>query len=627
MSQKGISFRLNSHVTAFAILIISAVVFINYHYSKKILTGKIEDGAINQSNLVISRISRLTIGTEEIARNVSHQALYFYKHNDLNFFIDQVLTTNKTLESIHVELFDGDQSCYSVCHSPTHCSKRCNEDNQIFPDTTDTKNLSVWSAPFYCGNDTTHLLVAYRTPIYYPNSTKMAGMVYCELSLRKMREMLGDIQIGEQGYAFIIDKKGDFITHPKEEWVIQKNLFERSSLIFPDDPEKIEALIRSGGKGAGYGLSEYLDNQTSWFYFAPLSNSQWTVIIVIPEKELFKEFDYLFQIIVLVSCLGILVLVIMNMLIFKRILDPLARIAQAIQRFSAIPGKEQHSKDEVKILKDSLEHWQARYGHFITEQKKTATEKLKYEKDMNSAREIQLSILPSVNTRFADHPEIDLFAILMPAETVGGDLYDYFFIDDEHLLIAIGDVSGKGIPASLFMAVASTLIKTNANVISSRELVAKVNEELSDRNSNQYFLTLFIAILNVRTGVMDYCNAAHNYPYVLKRDGSFTVLSQSHGLPLGIYKDKSYESSSYQLSEGDSLVLYTDGVINSTDSHDHYYGIDRLEKNLKHLNNSTCEEIVNKLLRSIVIFEAGNTQSDDITLLAVRYLAKNKNQD
>jgi len=626
MSQRGISFRLNSHVTAFAILIISAVVYINYHFSNKILIEKIEEGAVNQSNLVISRISRITIGAEEVAKNVSYQAMYYYQHNDLDFFLKQVVSSNRILESIHVELVDSINESFTACLSTGHCLHRCNSENDIFSDSLSSLNQGIWSNPFYCMNDTSHLLVTYRMPVFHPESKKNIGFVYCEISLRKMKEMLAELKIGDHGFAFIINNAGTFITHPNEKWILHENLFKNRPIIFYSDVSELESKIRNGKAGTGYGFSEYLHNKKAWYYFAPLPNSKWTVIIVIPEEELFNKIDLIFQIIILVSGLGILLLFIMNMLIFKRILTPLARIASAIQRFSTLPGKEQKSKDEIKMLVDSLEDWQTKYGILIKQQTHTATEKLKLDKDLKSARDIQLNIIPSGKPIFKDHPEIDLSAILKPAETVGGDLYDYFFIDTNHLLIAIGDVSGKGISASLFMAIASTLIKTNSKIISTKDIVSRVNLELSERNSHQYFVTLFIGILDVRSGIMDYCNAAHNFPYILHTDGSVQTLSKSHGLPLGIYKNKTYKSSKIEMKYGDVLLLYTDGVINSMDSNNQHYGIEKLENNLQNLIDLSADEVVTKLAKSIAIYQGENNQADDITLLAIKYLPKTESQ-
>ena len=633
MRQRGISFLLNSHITTIAIVIIATIVYINYYFSRDVLVNKIEDGAVNQSNMVISRIARITVGTEEIAKNVSVQALYYYKNNDLDIFLRQVLKSNEIIESIHIELIDKKQTSLLKFSSNKSGQSICNPDSLaaekfIFDLRSGRIKLiqGTWSSPFYCKYDTTHLLVSYKMPIYYPDSKNVAGIVSCEVSLKMIQQMLSKIRLGENGYAFIVDHAGNFISHPRKDWILKRNLYEKSTAIFKENSQEIISQVKQGRSGAGLGISEYLNNEAAWFYYAPITNSGWSVVIVIPEKDLFSEIDGIFQKIIVVSVLGILILFLANMFVFRKMLDPLVRVTHAIQRFSSSPGKEQKSKNEIKMLAESLEDWQTKYGLLIKDQSKTASDKLKMEKDLKSAQEIQLNIVPSGRPVFSEHPEIDLFAMLKPAETIGGDLYDYFFIDKNHLLVAIGDVSGKGIPASLFMAIASTLIKTHAKILSSKDIVRRVNNELSERNSNQYFVTLFVGVLDVRSGILDYCNAAHNYPYILHTDGTLQTLSKSHGLPLGIYKDKTYKSSAVELHYNDTMILYTDGVINSSDSNKQHYGTDRLEKNIQNLNDLSSEEVVQKLLKSIMIYEGESRQADDISLLALKYLNKTENQ-
>lgn len=618
MSQKGISFRLNSHVTAFAVLIIAIVVYINFHFSKKTLTGKIEEGAINQSNLVVSGISRITVGTEEIAKNASFQAIYYHQHNDIDLFLKGVTTANPILESIHIEFIGEKDQNFTCCNNEAHCIHRCSKLEEIYPAGSDTIRRGIWSKPFYCANDSTHLLVTYRYPIVAAESKKIIGFVYCEISLRKMNQMLSKMKINHGGYAFIIDKSGNYITHPRDNWVLKKNVFSNPAFI-PENKTKFEENIKNGKNSVHYGISEFFNNKPVWFYVAHLASTNWMAVIVMPEAELFKEIHVIFEKILWVCGIGIIVLFILNMLIFRRILTPLASIAEAIHEFTSLPGKGYDTKDEIKILKDSLESWQEKYGSLMKEKTQNDFERSKFERALKSAREIQQNIVPEGKASFAEHPEIDLYATLMPADKVGGDLYDYFFIDKTHLLIAIGDVSGKGIPASLFMAVASTLIKANARILSSKEIVAEVNRELSNRNSDQYFLTLFVGVLDVETGVLDFCNAAHNYPYILRANGTIHALSKSHGLPLGIYRDKTYKSSTAELEFNDTMVLYTDGVINATDEKNQYYGTDRLEKNLLNMSDLSSEELVVKLLQSLTIFRGNNTQADDISILSLKY--------
>jgi phosphoserine phosphatase RsbU/P len=632
MNQKGISFRLNYQITTLAIIIIASIVYFNYYFSNKVIVGKIEHHAIYESDLVISRISRITVGTEEIAKNVANQSLYYYKNNDLDFFLKQVLESNSLLESIHIHLFDYQRNCVLKFSSDLAGQSLYDPDNlgiERFPhNLTEIEKYrqGSWSNPFYYNSDTTHLNVTYKLPIFIPDTKEFAGIVTCVVSLNQIKQALSEINIGKNGYAFIINRAGMFLMHPKSKWILKRNLFEKPSDIFKDNIDEIESKIKSGGRGAGFGISRYLNKQKSWFYYAPINNTNWTIILVVPEDELFWEVNSIFKKIMLVSGIGILILFFINMFVFKRILDPLERVVLAIQSFTLPENFQNKSRNEIRMLAESLENWQSNYGILIKEQTNTANEKIKYEKDIKSAREIQFNIIPSGKPVFSECPEIDLFAILKPSELVGGDLYDYFFIDKTHLLVAIGDVSGKGIPASLFMAIASTLIKTHAKILSAKEIVSQVNSELSERNSNQYFVTLFIGILDIKTGIMDYCNAAHNFPYILHPDGNLHTLSKSHGLPLGIYKNKTYKSSTIELNAGDMVILYTDGVIDSKDIKNHHYGTKRLEKNIQNLSELSAEETANRLIKSITIYEGGEKQADDITLLVFKYLNKTEIQ-
>jgi len=632
MSQKGISFRLNTQITTIAILTITAIVFVNYHFSNKILIQKIEEGAVNQSNFVISQISRIIIGTEEITRNVSYQTLYFNKNNDIDLLISQVLKANPVLDAVRINLINQQNHFQSFSTIKNDLGYNLLKDSlQTVKLITALKQVNqviskdiqgTWSSPFYHDKDSSNLIVTYSIPILSPEKKEFVGVVSSDISLEKMRQMLSKIKIGVRGYAFVIDQTKNFITHPKKEWVLHRNLGVNSFKMFGELSADLEEKISQGKSGAVEGISEYLGNEKAWYYFEPLPNSGWYTVIVFPETELFQDINSIFYMIIYVSIAGIILLFLINFFVFRKMLDPLIKITYAIKSFTSAPGKGKKSNDEIKMLAESLEDWQTKYGLLINDQSKTAHEKLKIEKDLKTAQEIQQNIVPSGNPEFLDYPEIDLYAILKPAEIIGGDLYDYFFIGKNHLLIAIGDVSGKGIPASLFMAIASTLIKTNAKILSSKDIVSKVNKELCERNSNQYFVTLFLGILDVRYGILDYCNAAHNFPYILHKDGSLHALSKSHGLPLGIYNDKIYKNSTVELHYGDTLILYTDGVINSMDVNKQRYGTDKLEVNIKNLVDSNSEEVVSSLEKSIRIFEGENKQADDISLLALKYLKK-----
>jgi sigma-B regulation protein RsbU (phosphoserine phosphatase) len=325
-----------------------------------------------------------------------------------------------------------------------------------------------------------------------------------------------------------------------------------------------------------------------------------------------------------VSAIGLIVILLLFILIFRKTLIPLSNIVESIRKFTFGERLKKKPKNEIELLTDSLSELQQKYADFLTEQNQSKRDRRKYEKDLKSAREIQSVIIPGQLSLVPAHPAIDLYASLHPAESIGGDLYDYFFIDPSHLLFAMGDVSGKGIPAALFMAVALTVIKSKATILSAKQIVIEVNKELSRQNSNQHFLTLFLGVLDIQYGILNYCNAAHNYPFLMTADRQLRVLDQAHGLPIGIYSNKSYLGDSIILREGDMLILYTDGVTDCKDGSDHSYGMERLTENISNMMDLSSEELVSRLLTSMEVFRGKTPQVDDISLMAIRYLG-NKN--
>jgi sigma-B regulation protein RsbU (phosphoserine phosphatase) len=321
-----------------------------------------------------------------------------------------------------------------------------------------------------------------------------------------------------------------------------------------------------------------------------------------------------------VSGIGLIVILLLFILIFGRTLIPLSKIVELIRKFAFGERSKKKLKNEIKLLADSLSELQQQHSDYESEQTQNKRDRRKYEKDLKSAREIQSVIVPSQFSLVPEHPSVDLYASLHPAESIGGDLYDYFFIDPNHLLIAMGDVSGKGIPAALFMAVAHTMIKSKATILSAKQIVIEVNKKLSLHNSNQHFLTLFLGVLDIQYGILNYCNAAHNYPFLVTADRQSKVLDQAHGLPIGIYPNKSYSGDSIVFREGDMLILYTDGVIDCKDGSDHSYGMDRLAENISNMTELSSQELVSRLLTSLEVFRGKTPQVDDISLMAIRYL-------
>ena len=250
-------------------------------------------------------------------------------------------------------------------------------------------------------------------------------------------------------------------------------------------------------------------------------------------------------------------------------------------------------------------------------------EKQRMEEALKLAHEIQMSILPKIFPPFPQHPEFDLYAMIEPAREVGGDFYDFFLTDDERLCFAIGDVSGKGVPASLFMAVTKTLLRVTATRTRRPEAVlAELNNELCRDNDTGMFVTIFYGVLHVRTGMVEYCNGGHNPPYVLSPHGTVVPVSSAKGMALGVVPNAPYQARQLQLHAGESLFLYTDGLTEAMDRAYNLFSDHRLLECLQDMSGAVPADLIRGAVSAVKRFAVGAEQSDDITALAIQYLGR-----
>jgi sigma-B regulation protein RsbU (phosphoserine phosphatase) len=253
----------------------------------------------------------------------------------------------------------------------------------------------------------------------------------------------------------------------------------------------------------------------------------------------------------------------------------------------------------------------------------TRSAKDRMESELNIGRDIQMSMLPLIFPPFPDRKEFSIFARLVPAREVGGDFYDFFFIDHTHLCVCVGDVSGKGVPSALFAAVTKTLIKSLAKTSSSpASVLTQANGELADNNESSMFVTILFAVLDVDTGELVFCNAGHNPPYIRRADGTVEPLNQRHGPVAGAMEGLAYKEDRVFLGQDDLLLLYTDGVTEACDLDDQLFSDPRLEAHLTADGCAWVEGAVDETLAAVREFENGAQQADDITLLAVQFFGE-----
>ena len=259
----------------------------------------------------------------------------------------------------------------------------------------------------------------------------------------------------------------------------------------------------------------------------------------------------------------------------------------------------------------------------ISEQKELERQlekfKMRMEEELNVGREIQMSMIPLSFPAYPERKEFDVYATLESAREVGGDFYDFFFIDDDHFCICIGDVSGKGVPSALFMAVTKTLIKSRAvDDASTGSIITHVNNELSQDNPSCMFVTLWIGIINVRTGGFTYTNAGHNPPFILNGSGLKEPLTDIHGPVIGAAGEISYSETNASLDRNDTILLYTDGVTEAMNADEELFSDQRLEDLLATRPAENSEQTVQSLILDVAAFQGSAVQADDITVLAFK---------
>ena len=260
-----------------------------------------------------------------------------------------------------------------------------------------------------------------------------------------------------------------------------------------------------------------------------------------------------------------------------------------------------------------------RTHRLLRRQEADSREKERIETELNVASNIQRDMLPCIFPAFPEHDEFDIYAAMNPAKEVGGDFYDFFLVDDDHLALIMADVSGKGVPAALFMVIAKTLLKNAAQTgLTPGQVLKKVNNQLCENNETEMFVTVWMGIYEISTGHLQAANAGHEYPAIRRKGGQFELYKDKHGFVLAGMEDTSYEEYALELGKGDALFIYTDGVTEATDAQNTLYGIQRMLNALNHAPEAAPEDLLREVKTDIDRFAGNVPQFDDITMLCLK---------
>lgn len=465
------------------------------------------------------------------------------------------------------------------------------------------KHESVWSEPYYDEGGGNVLMTTYSYPVY--KSTGFLGVITADITLVELSRVISNIKILRSGYAFLISEKGMVMVHPDRNLIMNKNISDISLDDF------------TGIKDSSF----HTETGEKLVWSKKIDSTGWTIGLVFPKNELFEPVSRMNSVLfsISIACAGLLLLLIV--IISRKVTGGMHILSESAGRIAGgdfyTPLKINGGKDELAKLSQSFESMRKSLIDYIKNLKVTETAKQKIESELSIAKDIQSGLLPKIFPPFPSRNDVDIYGSMTPAKEVGGDLYDFYLIDDDVLCFIIGDVSDKGVPAALFMAVSKTLLKAVAEAdINAGDIFTRVNSELADGNENCMFVTAFIGTLNLKTGDMSYANAGHNPPVIISEDGVSMVTSDVKP-PLGAFENVNYDTYHLNLSTEDKLFLYTDGVTEAMNSEGVQYTEAKLLEVLEGLSEIKPEEIINTVSKSVSAHTKDAEQSDDITMLCL----------
>jgi len=633
MFNKSIAYRLSIFISLAVTIVFIVFIIILFYFNQRLLRENIENRAISLSSVVNSKISRNILTAREVTINVAEQIIYYNEHNDPGKLLSMVMEKYRFLNAVYVKIDSviPDNTNYYITRGEND-SIIFKESNQIIYTCVKKRKILEkifethemgWTDPFKCSTNG-NILVSFYCPIKAHDksgNTIHAGHVISELSLYELNKIINRIKTGENEYAFIINKNGDYITHPNTGYILERNINNIPDEVLDIKKVDINALLSGEKSGSFIAYPEVFNHEKSWVYYTPINQNRWILIFVKAYHELFKELYLLTLGMLIFAFLSIAAICIIIKYISNKLIEPLSLLTTQLNRLTTPFSKEKlKTRNEVKQISDSLYYLRSQFERYKAEQAAEQKKSLRRRQDMLQAIEIQQSLIKTDFSAFSQRKDIDLHALYKPVSGVSGDLFDYFFIDDENLIFTIGDVSGKGVSAALFMSIGQIIIKNNASYKKADTIVKKANKDLFTSSGHQYFLTLFMGVLNVKKGELNYCNAAHTTSFILRSDGNITELNKFHGLPLGLYPDSDYSDAKIKLEKGDTIILYTDGVTELENAENEQFGKNRLKEEIHKLSpaKTNASEMVHQLEKSLNIFRGETLPKDDICLFIIK---------
>ena len=481
-----------------------------------------------------------------------------------------------------------------------------------------------WTEPYMdldVGTNTSEMLTSYCQTIK-DKQGKVVGVINTSLSISWLSQTISAVKPYPNSYSIMIGRGGTYFVHPDTTKITRQTIFTQTI----EQPDTALAALGYAMQRGEEGMKHMnIDGQDSYVFYKPLGQTGCSMAIVCPESDIFGGFDRLRNSVRAIVLVGLLLMLFLFIRIITRELQPLRRLAHEAETIASgqfdaeLPDFQRI--DEIGQLSHSFGNMQQSLVKYIDELKNTTAQKASIESDLRIASGIQMGMLPEKFPTREDRDDVQLFASLTPAKEVGGDLFDFYF-RDEKLFFCIGDVSGKGVPASLFMAVTRSTFRTvSAHETMPDRIIMTMNKTIADMNKTHMFVTLFVGVLDLPTGRLHYCNAGHDAPLLV--GAGVGELPCDANIPVGFMPSWKYTLQEAKIFTGTTILLFTDGLTEAMDSDKELFRMERVnEVASKALAQQQQEprQLIAQMTEAVHEFVGDAEQSDDLTMMAIQYI-------
>ena len=478
---------------------------------------------------------------------------------------------------------------------------------------------ACWTEPYMdydAPTNTSEMVTSYCQAIK-ANDGRIIGVINTSLSLNWLSQTISAVKPYPNSYSIMIGRGGTYFVHPDSTKITRQTIFTQTL----ETPDTAMVSLGHAMQHGEEGMREmHINGEHCYVFYKPLGKTGCSMAIVCPESDIFGGFDRLRRTVMAIVCVGLLLMLYFFIRIITRELSPLRRLAREAETIASgqfdtqLPNFER--TDEIGQLSQSFGNMQQSLVRYIEELKDTTAQKASIESELNVANSIQMSMLPNV---FPDRDGLDMYASMTPAKEVGGDLYGYLLKDD-NLYFCLGDVSGKGVPASLFMAQVTRLFRTLANQqLSPSDICTHMNDALSgDENPTNMFVTLFVGMVDLASGHLSFCNAGHNPPVIGGGNHHGDFLEMKPNFPIGVLPGLEFEGEEIESIKGRAMFIYTDGLNEAENREHEQFGDERLLDILRNTHFDSAKQVIETLAAEVEKHRDGADPNDDLTMMCLR---------